>query len=62
MGKLYTCEEVAERYRVKAGTVLAWIRDKKLCAISISGSKMYRVTEEDLIAFENARKTIPQKE
>ena len=60
MGKLYTCEEVAERYRVKVGTVLAWIRDKKLCAISIS--KMYRVAEEDLIAFENARKTIPQKE
>ncbi|MEE0120604.1 MAG: helix-turn-helix domain-containing protein [Agathobaculum butyriciproducens] len=61
MGKLYTCEEVAERYRVKVGTVLAWIRDKKLCAISISGSKMYRIAEEDLIAFENARKTIPQK-
>ena len=46
MGKLYTCEEVAGTISRQGGTVLAWIRDKKLCAISISGSKMYRVAEE----------------
>lgn len=58
MGKLYTCNEVAERYGVKTGTVISWIRDKKLCAIRISGSKMYRVSEEDLMKFEAERRTM----
>lgn len=58
MGKLYTCDEVAERYQVKTSTVLSWIREKKLCAIRISGSKLYRISEDDLIAFENTRRTI----
>lgn len=58
MGKLYTCDEVAERYQVKTSTVLSWIRGKKLCAIRISGSKLYRISEDDLIAFENTRRTI----
>lgn len=61
MGKLYTCDEVAERYQVKPSTVLSWIREKKLCAIRISGSKMYRIAEEDLIAFEEARKTLKKE-
>ena len=61
MDKLYTCAEVADRYRVKPGTVLSWIRDKKLCAISIGGSKVYRIAEEDLIAFEDARRTIKKE-
>lgn len=60
MGKLYTCDEVAARYGVSPGTVWGWIRKKKLCAINVCGSKGYRVTEEDLRAFEDARRTIKE--
>jgi excisionase family DNA binding protein len=56
MGKLFTCEEIAERYSVKVLTVWDWIRKEKLTAIKIG--KSYRVREEDLKAFEEARKTI----
>ena len=59
MSKMYTCDEVAERYKVKIITVWEWIRQQKLCAIKLG--KEYRISEEDLIAFENARKTIPVK-
>ena len=55
MSKMYTCGEVAERYKVKVITVWVWIRQQKLGAIKIG--KEYRVSEEDLIAFENSRKT-----
>ena len=51
---MYTCGEVAERYKVKVITVWEWIRQQKLGAIKIG--KEYRVSEEDLIAFENSRK------
>lgn len=30
MEKLYTCEEIAERYSVNAATVKEWIRRKEL--------------------------------
>ena len=59
MSKMYTCDEVAERYKVKVITVWEWIRQQKLGAIKIG--KEYRISEEDLISFENARKTIPTK-
>ena len=59
MSKMYTCEEVAERYKVKVITVWEWRRQQKLGAIKLG--KEYRISEEDLIAFENARKTIPVK-
>lgn len=59
MGKLYTCDEVAARYGVRKDTVWGWIREKQMCAIRISSSKGYRIAEEDLTAFENARRTIP---
>lgn len=55
MEKLYTCEEVADRYSVKAITVWDWIRKKKLSAIRIG--KSYRVKESDLLEFEKSRKT-----
>ncbi|MFA9376266.1 MAG: helix-turn-helix domain-containing protein [Lachnotalea sp.] len=55
MTKLYTCEEVAERYGVKVITVWDWIRKKQLSAIKIG--KSYRIKEEYLTAFEEARKT-----
>ena len=59
MSKMYTGDEVAERYKVKVITVSEWIRKKKLNAIKLG--REYRVYEEDLIKFENERKTIPSK-
>lgn len=56
MAKMYTCDEVAERYQVKVFTVWEWIRQRKLNAIKLG--REYRVSEEDLIKFENERKTI----
>ena len=55
MSKMYTCEEIAERYGVQIITVWDWIRKKKMPAIKIG--KGYRVREEDLKEFENARLT-----
>ena len=51
MEKLYTCEQIAERYGVKTNTVWAWIRAKKLVAIRVGGG-IYRITEEALADFE----------
>lgn len=56
MSKMYTCEEVAERYSVKVITVWDWIRKKKLNAIKLG--REYRVSEDDLIQFEEERKII----
>lgn len=54
MSKMYTCDEVAERYRVKTITVWDWIRKKKLPAIKIG--RDYRVSEDDLKNFEESRR------
>ena len=51
MERLYTCEEIAQRYSVKVPTVWRWIRNKQLPAINLNGSG-YRVSESDLVAFE----------
>lgn len=56
MPKFYTCEEVAEIYRVKTITVWDWIRKKKLAAVNLG--KNYIVSEESLRAFEAERQTI----
>lgn len=56
MSKMYTCEEVAERYSVKVITVWDWIRKKKLNAIKLG--REYRISEHDLIQFEEERRTI----
>lgn len=50
--KLYTCEELAERYAVKIRTVWDWIRSGKLHAVQIG--RLYRVYESDVVAFEEA--------
>lgn len=55
MGELYTCKDVAERYGVQIITVWEWIRKKKLGAIKIG--KEYRVSAEDIKAFERSRRT-----
>ena len=51
MGKLYTCNEIAERYSVKVITVWDWIRNGKLKAIKLP--KGYRVSEEAVAEYES---------
>lgn len=51
MERVYSCEQVAERYSVKLSTVWRWIRIKKLRAFKTG--KKYAVTEGDLVRFEN---------
>ena len=55
MSQMFTCEEVAERYKVKVITVWEWIRQKKLGAIKLG--REYRVSEDDLKAFEDSCRT-----
>ncbi len=55
MEKLYSCEDVANRYGVKVETVWAWIREKQLTAVKIG--KSYRVKETDLTTFEQKNRT-----
>lgn len=54
MDRFYTCEEVAEMYRVKVTTVWAWVRDGKLRAVKIG--KVYRIEKEALEEFEKKAK------
>lgn len=55
MAKLYTCAEIAERYGVQIITVWDWIRKKKLGAIKLG--RDYRISEDDIKAFEADRRT-----
>lgn len=54
MEKLYTYEEIAERYSVNTATVKEWIRKRELPAIKVT-PKIIRIRESDLVEFENAR-------
>ncbi|MDO4608884.1 MAG: helix-turn-helix domain-containing protein [Clostridia bacterium] len=56
MEKIYSCEQVAERYGVAVSTVWEWIRNKKLPAVKVG--KLYRVKESDLVSFEQNNKTV----
>lgn len=56
MENRYTCQEVADLYHVKIGTVWAWIRNKKLSGIKVG--KQYFVRQSDLESFEKARQTV----
>ncbi len=53
--KLYTCEEIAERYTIKIRTVWDWIRSGKLPAVHVG--RLYRVRESDLAEFEQKNLT-----
>lgn len=50
MSILYTCSEIATRYRVKTLTVWDWIRKGKMPATKIG--KQYLISEENLKEFE----------
>lgn len=54
--KLYTCDEIAEKFGVKKITVWRWIREKKLGAVNIG--KGYRIRENDIEQFINSRLTV----
>lgn len=58
MEKFYSCEQVADRYGVKVGTVWTWIRESILPAVKLGG--VYRIKESDLVAFEQKNKTTAQ--
>lgn len=58
MDKLYTCEEVAERYSVKLTTIWDWIRKSTLKAIKVG--RVYRVRESDLLEFEQSNATVKE--
>jgi excisionase family DNA binding protein len=55
MSKMYSCSEVAERYGVQVITIWDWIRKKKLPAIKIG--KQYRISADDITAFEESCRT-----
>ena len=57
MSNYYTCEQVADRYGVKLITVWDWIRKKRLPALKLG--RDYRISEEDIRAFEESCRTIP---
>lgn len=52
MEELYTCKDVAERYKVKVPTVWTWARTGKLKATKIG--KTYYFTAAALREFEAA--------
>ena len=56
MENRYTCQEVANLYHVKIGTVWSWIRNKKLSGIKVG--KQYIVRQCDLEQFEQERQTV----
>ena len=53
MDKLYTCNEVADMFRVKVTTVWDWIREGKLEVLNIGSDKKpnYRVSEAHIEKF-----------
>ena len=55
MSKLYTCNEVADRYGVRTLTVWDWIRKGRLSAIKLP--KGYRISEESLRKYERRKET-----
>lgn len=59
MPKLYSCDEVAERYSVQVITVWDWIRKKKLPALKIG--REYRISDNDLKSFENKCRTVQEE-
>ncbi len=53
MEKLHTCDEIAELYKVKLGTVWSWIRKGTLPAKRIG--RLYRISTSDLNEFNKKR-------
>lgn len=56
MDKLFTCQELAERYHVTSDTVIKWVKQKKIPAIKVG--KGYLFQPEDVEQFEREAKTM----
>ena len=56
-----TSPEVAKRLRVSSDKVLGWIRRGELRPVNVSNRirQQYRVSQEDLDAFQKAREVQP---
>ena len=54
MEKLYTCEEVAEIFKVETDTVYSWIRTGRLKKIELSYHN-YRISESEINRFLKAK-------
>ena len=60
---LYTVEEAAQLMKVEdPGTVRGWIKDGRLRASKLSGTKTIRISEDDIRAFYDANATVPRPE
>jgi excisionase family DNA binding protein len=57
--RIYTVEEVAKQLRVNARTVRSWIASGELIALDVG--REYRITQTDLDAFKEKRKTDKRK-
>lgn len=53
-GPVYTSEEVARHYRVKVTTVQRWVREARITALNLGGTRSgpYVFRSADLEAFE----------
>ncbi len=51
----YTCQEVADMFRVSIQTVWKWTRQGKLGKTEL-GYNQYRISDEDIARFTNERK------
>lgn len=54
MEKVYTCKEVAEKYRVSEFTIREWIKSGKLKAVRTGEKGRYRIKQEHLDEFEKS--------
>lgn len=54
----YTCEEIAEKFKVSKETVWIWIRKGKLGAVKLG--KHFRVSEKDLQDFLERQRVRPK--
>ena len=57
--RMYTVEEVAQRLRVNPRTVRSWIASGELIALDVG--REYRISQSDLNAFMEKRKTNKRK-
>ena len=57
--RMYTVEEVAKRLRVNPRTVRGWIASGELIALDVG--REYRISQSDLNAFMEKRKTDKRK-
>lgn len=60
MEQYFTVQEVANMLQVTKRTIWEWIRKDKLVAVCLSNHN-YRITESDLKAFTNGKKTKVKK-